>query len=406
MAIVTQRADLWRAVQPRLGDLGWAFVALVLGGLATDATSAASGSYAETNELIGLAAVAALFWRRRAPMVVAALTFVAAAAAPMAGGAAIASVYTLAAHARRRTSAAVAAIYAAYLVAGIVSMIVFPDEELGPVGGVLAALVLTAAAYGWGLAVRSRRELLEALAERAERAEADQHARVAEARRAERARIAAEMHDVLAHRLSLLSLHAGAIELRPDAPPGDLAEAARVVRSTAHLALEDLRTVIGVLRDDAAGDQLAPPPTLADLDALVAECRAAGMSVDVEVTGAVAGHGDRVPGELGRHAYRVVREALTNARKHAPGRPVRLAIAGAAGDGLCIEVVNPVPAVAAATSGTRAGTGPAIPGAGAGLAGLRARVELAGGKLDRTMDIDDVDGTVRHRLRVWLPWAT
>jgi signal transduction histidine kinase len=205
------------------------------------------------------------------------------------------------------------------------------------------------------------------------------------------------MHDVLAHRLSLLSLHAGAMELRPDARPEDLAAAARVVRSTAHLALEDLRTVIGVLRDDVAGD-LAPPPTLADLDTLVAECRAAGMSV--EVTGELsdgAGEltGGPVPEELGRHAYRVVREGLTNARKHAPAQPVELVVTGSAGDGLRIEIVNPMPG----PDGSAAMTS-TIPGAGAGLVGLRERVELAGGTLDHTT------AGGRHRLSVWLPWAT
>jgi signal transduction histidine kinase len=393
----TPRPARWPGFEARLGDLGWAFVALVLGGLASDATDVATTAYTGVNEIVGLAAVAALWWRRRAPLAVAAVTFVAAAAAPLAGGAAIVSVYTVAAHNRRRTSALVVTLYAGYLAAGIVSTLAFPDQELGRLGSALAGLVLTATAFGWGLAVRSRRELLEALADRAARAEADQQARVAEARRAERSRIAAEMHDVLAHRLSLLSLHAGAIELRPDARPDDLTAAARVIRSTAHLALEDLRTVIGVLRDDVAGD-LAPPPTLADLDALVAECRAAGMSV--EVTGEVAGSDGPMPDELGRHAYRVVREGLTNARKHAPGVPVGLEMTGRAGEGLRIEIVNPMPAPGPDGLAARdTATATAIPGAGAGLVGLRERVELVGGTLDRTTDRG------RHRLNVWLPWA-
>ena len=230
------------------GDLGCMVVALFIGGLATDATNVASGSYAHVNDLVGVASVVALWWRRRAPLVVAALTFVAATIAPMAGGAAIVSVYTVAAHHRGRwISLGMTALYVTYLVSAAVSLALFRDEDLGTVGGVLAATAMTIAAYGWGLAVRSRHELLIAQAERAERAEADQQARAAETRRAERARIAAEMHDALAHRLSLLSLHAGAIELRPDAPPDERAEAARVVRSNAHLALDDLRRVIGVL---------------------------------------------------------------------------------------------------------------------------------------------------------------
>jgi DNA-binding NarL/FixJ family response regulator/signal transduction histidine kinase len=350
-------------------------VALFLGGLATDGTDSVSAAYAPVNELVGLAAIGALWWRRRWPIPVAALTFVASAAAPMAGGAAIVGVYSVAAeHRGRWASAATSALYVAYLVCGSVSVVVFRDEDLGVVGGALAAAVLSIAAHGWGLAVRSRRDLLAALAERAERAEADQHARMVEARRAERARIAAEMHDVLAHRLSLLSIHAGAIELRIDAPRGELAEAARVVRSNAHLALDDLRTVIGVLHD-GHGAALAPQPTLGDLAALVAECRAAGM--EVAVSDALADRG-AVPAEVGRHAYRAVREALTNARKHAPGQPVRLCLAGGPGDGLGVEVTNPVAVPVPAAE--------PIPGAGAGLVGLRERVELAGGTLDQALD--------------------
>lgn len=364
-------------------------VAFVLGGLAMDATDVASGPYAPVNELVGMVAVAALWWRRRAPLVVAGLTFLAAAAAPMAGGAAIVSVYTVAAHRRLGASPAAVALSVLYLVSGAVSLVLFPDDDLGVVGGVVATVVLTVAVYGWGLAARSRRELLVALAERAERAEADQHARLAATRRAVRARIAAEMHDVLAHRLSLLSLHAGAIELRPDAAPKDLAAAARVVRSSAHLALDDLRAVIGVLRGNTPGD-LAPPPTLADLDALVAESRAAGMSVEVVDTLPAE---PPVPAESGRHAYSAAREALTNARKHAPGQAVHLAATASPCDGVRIEVTNPVGAPVPSSA--------AIPGAGVGLVGLRERVELAGGHLDH-----GIDETGTHRVEVWLPWLT
>ena len=88
------------------------------------------------------------------------------------------------------------------------------------------------------------------------------------------------MHDVLAHRVSLLSLHAGALEFRPDAPPEEIAEAAGVIRATARDALEELRQVIGVLRDGGEDGAPEPPqPTLADVPALVEESRAAGMRV-------------------------------------------------------------------------------------------------------------------------------
>ena len=180
-------------------------------------------------------------------------------------------------------------------------------------------MLLTAVVVGWGLFVRARREVIFSLRERAARLEAEQRLRVEQARDAERRRIAREMHDVLAHRVSLLTLHAGALEFRPDASPEEVAEAAGVIRATAHAALEDLRGVIGVLRDGEGGDGPEPPqPTLADIPALVEESRAAGMKVECSI-GEPPGP---VPDALGRTAYRVVQEGLTNARKHAPAAAV------------------------------------------------------------------------------------
>ncbi|MCP9947596.1 histidine kinase dimerization/phosphoacceptor domain-containing protein [Actinomadura madurae] len=142
-------------------------------------------------------------------------------------------------------------------------------------------LLLIASGYGalvgWGAWARARRELLESLRERARRAEAEQGRRVAEARMMERTRIAREMHDVLAHRLSLLATYAGALEYRPDAPPEKLSHAAGVVRAGVHQALDELREVILLLRaDDAAEEEDRPQPVLADVPRLVEESRDAG----------------------------------------------------------------------------------------------------------------------------------
>ncbi|MGH8775645.1 MAG: sensor histidine kinase [Jiangellaceae bacterium] len=293
--------------------------------------------------------------------------------------------YTVAAYYERRVPVALVVLYVA---SGAVGLILFPDQDLGAVGSLLVGVPMTVAAFGWGLAVRSRRQLLVALADRAERAESDQHARILEAERAERTRIAAEMHDMLAHRLSMLSLHAGAIELRPDSARHDLANAARVIRSSAHLALEDLRSVIGVLRDDTTAD-LAPQPAAGDLDALIEECRAAGMRIDL--AGAPPDT-EALPPDLGRHAYRIVQEGLTNARKHAPGQPVQLTVTGRAGDGLCVEITNPA---------STATCEPAVPGAGSGLVGLRERVQRAGGTIEYS-----ADDAGTHRLRARMPWPT
>ena len=109
--------------------------------------------------------------------------------------------------------------------------------------------LITAVVIGWGLFARARREQVLELHERAVRLEAEHRLRIEQARDAERRRIAREMHDVLAHRVSLLSLHAGALEYRSDATPEEIAEAAGVIRGAARDALEELRQVIGVLRD-------------------------------------------------------------------------------------------------------------------------------------------------------------
>lgn len=243
------------------------------------------------------------------------------------------------------------------------------------------AVVAHVAVVGLGALAAGRDAVLTALRERALRAEAEQGRHVAEARAAERAAIAREMHDVLAHRLSLLATYAGALEYRPDAPPERLADAAGVVRAGAHQALDELREVIGLLNDDA-GTQ-PPVPALADLPSLLEETRAVGTPV--RVTGEVGA----VPGVAGRTAYRVVQEALTNARKHAPGQPVRITLSGVAGTELEIAVTNPLGA---------AGAPP--PGAGRGLVGLTERVRLAGGRLDHQRSGGE------FRLRARLPWPT
>jgi signal transduction histidine kinase len=250
-------------------------------------------------------------------------------------------------------------------------------------------LLLMTAAYaallGWGTWAKARHSLMQALCERAERAEREQERRVAEARQSERTRIAREMHDVLAHRLSLLAAYAGAIEYRPDAPPERLTEAAAVIRGSAHQALDELREVITLLgRDDDADDEAPPGQGLADLPRLVDEARAAGQPVRMD---------DRLdpadpPPAVGRTAYRVVREALTNARKHAPEQPVTLTLAGGPGAELTIGVCNPTVAVASP-----------VPGGGTGLVGLAERVALAGGGLQHEIGADG-----EFRLTARLPW--
>ncbi len=203
-------------------------------------------------------------------------------------------------------------------------------------------VVAYAALVGWGALTQARWALIQSLRERAERAEGEQDRRVAEARAQERARIAREMHDVLAHRLSLLATYSGAMEYRPDSSPEQLSRAAGVIRSGAHQALDDLRQVITLLREDEPEDDQAPQrplPGLDDLPRLVEESRAAGTRVELH-DGIV--RSDALPSALGRTVYRVVQEGLTNARKHAAGQPVDVALAGGPGGVLSIDITNPI----------------------------------------------------------------
>ena len=225
----------------------------------------------------GAVACLALWWRRRWPVGVALFVTALTAYSASAGAAGAIALFTVAVHRRAVVALAIAALA---LAVTPIYVAIHPEEEIPYAVNLVIALFGIGGVVACGMFVRARRQLVISLRERAERAEAEQQLRVEQARQQERARIAREMHDVLAHRISLLSLHAGALEFRPDAPADEVARAAGIIRSSAHDALEDLRTVIGVLREGAEGDEAErPQPTLADLPALIDESRAAGMQV-------------------------------------------------------------------------------------------------------------------------------
>lgn len=321
-----------------------------------------------------------LLFRRRYPVAVAVTMMFAQWTATSALGTAAVAVYSLAMLRPWRTLVPVAAANMALIVALFWITSTWHQFRQGTVVFVLLYAVLITA----GMLVRSRRQLIASMEERARAAETEQRLRVEEARLLERERIAREMHDVLAHRISLLAVHAGALEFRPDAP-ADQREAAGIIRQSAYEAMEDLREVIGVLRADAPGaDPERPQPTLADVAALVRESRRAGGRITLEEDVPDPG---RVPARVGRHAYRIVQEGLTNARKHAPGADVRVAVR--AGDDLDIEIVNRLPPGPPAAP---------LPGSGSGLVGLAERVALLGGTLEHGRTAGG-----RFRLRARLP---
>ncbi|MFC0507386.1 sensor histidine kinase [Micromonospora costi] len=250
-----------------------------------------------------------------------------------------------------------------------------------PANAAATAAWLVGFPLGAGLLVRSRRDVFAALRDRAERLEREQEERAERVRAEERARIAREMHDVVAHRVSLMVVHAGALEVTATEPA--TVEAAALIRSTGRQALTDLRDVLGVLRQatpprvaEYAGDPLA------GLDELVRESRAAGLPIRRRDEGTPR----PLPATVARTVHRVVREALTNVRKHAPGAETAVCLRYLP-DGVEVAVRNGPPAGEPRQPGPGGGPGlPGagldLPGAGLGLLGLRERVELLGGRLE------------------------
>lgn len=358
-------------------------VAAHVGYSASDAASPPAW-LAAANVILGVPACLALWLRRRWPLGVALALLPAMMLTTLGALAGAIALFGVAVHRPARTAVPVAA---AYFAACLASFALWPQPPEDPLWVSVVFLVLfITGLLAWGMYVRARRELVATLRERAERAEAEQEAMAQRARADERTRIAREMHDVVAHRVSLIALHAGGLELRPDAPAEEVRETAGLIRRTARMAMEDLRGALGVLRAaDGPEAPDAPQPTLADLPRLVEDSRRAGARVELALDVPADA---RPPEAVGRDAYRIVQEALTNVHKHARGAATSVAVRGAPGEGLAIEVRNPLPVGQAA---------PTLPGAGAGLVGLTERVTLAGGEIAHGPS--DGDFVVRAQLR-------
>jgi signal transduction histidine kinase len=338
---------------------------------------------------IGLFSLALSFFRRRWPFAVAALISVLGCLSITSSGPGVLAAVS---YATRRNVGRIAVVGALALVGAMVYPMVGPSPGDDPwwvsFGFGLATAVTMLV---WGMYLGSRRELMWTLRERAERAEREQVLRVEQVRSNERARIAREMHDVLAHRISLISMHAGALAYRSDLSAHEMRETAELIQDKSHEALSDLRQVLGVLRRDDSSEPAreAPQPTFTDLRALVREAEESGMHI--QYVDAVHGP-DTMPDQVGRTTYRIVQEGLTNARKHAPGVVVLVTVAGSAADGVDITIRNPA-------RGELRRNGAKPPTSGLGLFGLSERASLAGGRLDTR----HVSGS--FELHGWLPWT-
>ncbi|MGW5633762.1 sensor histidine kinase [Streptomyces sp. NPDC003832] len=201
----------------------------------------------------------------------------------------------------------------------------------------------------------------------------------------ERTTIARELHDVVAHHMSVVAIQAEAAPYRVENPPPELERAFATIRENAVAALTELRRVLGVVRAEDYEAPDAPQPTLADLDALLANVRDAGQDVVKTVTGAVR----ELPQGVELSAYRIVQEALSNTLRHAPGASAKVEIGYVLG-GLGLRVVNTPPPAPSLVKPS--------PGAGHGITGMRERVTMLGGEM--TAGATDDGG---YEVAVFLP---
>lgn len=367
-------------ISPRARDVTALLVALGSGaGYTVSLDGKASGTRLVIVLVVSSASALLLWWRRSHPVAVTLGALVGAVIT----GLPVALSFALLTLTIRRRDRVLAAVVGLGFVTDVTWVLV---RGTNLVTSVVTSLLFWSALVAIGAYIGARRDLVVSLRQRAETAEAERELRAEQARLGERNRIAREMHDVLAHKVSLIALHAGALEVNADVGPEQVERTAALVRTTAHEALDDLRGVLGVLRTDGSPDHtdLAPQPGLADVATLVEYSREAGIAVELDwrVEGAP-------PAVIGRTAHRVVQESLTNVHKHARSAATDVLLDGAVRRGLEVVVHNKLPV----------GVGSLLPGSGVGLVGLAERVALVGGSLDwgRTDDGG-------WRVHAHLPW--
>ncbi len=315
----------------------------------------------------GLVAMLLLVWLRRAPIPVAVSLAGLWLLSPAVFGPAMAAQAHIARHRRGIDAIAVAC---TLIAAKSVIMLRDPSgnsatriEVFISATGVIIALLV-------GLLDRSTTDAKQQRAAAQAARQDAWEAQLNETRLVERERIAREMHDVVAHRISLIALHAGALAHHMRSDEGEAGDLARAIQTNAQSSLDELRTMLARLRGNAAPPE-PPQPTLSGLDALLVDARSAGQQVAAELDGDPA----EVPDRVSRHAYRIVQEGLTNARKHAPGSPVALSLETTS-DRLRVVVRNRLADLAQ----------PDRSGSGLGLVGIAERVDLVGGDLSHGIE--------------------
>ena len=263
------------------------------------------------------------------------------------------------------------------LTAGFLALFVQLAGDVELVGfetvvGLLFSVGINAGFYvaAWVLGDRDRHQRIDRaeLSRRAEQLATEREARAQQAVVAERVRIARELHDVVAHHVSVMGVQAAAARHVMAKDPERAAEALGTVESSARQAVEELQRLVGILREAPSDGIDAPQPTLDGLPALVDTLAAAGLPVELREIG----RSPAMPDSVGLSAHRIVQEALTNVMRHAPGAETTVVLTHLAGV-LQVEVVNgPAPA----------GATPAGPGGGRGLLGMRERAAMLGGTIE------------------------
>ena len=339
--------------------------------------------------LLGLAA-AALLWRRRHPIAVTVTVLVLMIAWAVAGYgdgqdlALIVASYSVGRYTtdHRHSVATVAVVIAV----SIIGTIIDGHQRID----IAPAILLTGLPWYVGRRVRNRGDYLTLLQERAERLEAEQLARARQAVTEERSRIARELHDVVAHRVSMMTVQAGAAKTIAYDDLDAAVDAMSDVEHAGRQALGELRHLLGVLRPDTADpDDLGPQPGLADIAALTDELAHAGA----DVTLTIAALPDDLPVAVDLSAYRIVQESLTNIIKHAGPDPVVSVTVGLTDRNLVIEIINTVTPTSTAQL-------PGLPESGYGIAGMRERANLLGGGL-----VAEAQVPGRYRVEARLPIA-
>jgi signal transduction histidine kinase len=370
------------AIAPWVVDVGIVFVLFVptVGifwhGIKGDSSRAATF-------VLAALSVLPLLVRRRWPVHVLAVILILGVATPgpaVFSPPALVALYTVAALRPRRT-----AVISAVLVAAVFALRRLVWDYNLPLSGVISGIALAGAALALGLYRGTRLAYVEQLRERAARLERERELRAEQAVSEERLRIARELHDVVAHNVSLMVIQAQALA----ATAGEDEAARRGAETIADLgrgAMSEMHRTLELMRDDTSANGRAPQPTLADLGPLLDQARAAGVSAELSVSG------DARPLEAGVElsAYRIVQEALTNVIKHAG--PAHAVVTVAYGDSdLELEIVDDGRGVA----GDERTRSP-----GHGLVGMRERVTLFGGSLET----GPANGA-GYRVRARLPYS-